>query len=173
MSFYVLSKAGDTFINVESFEYVYVADDDTIKAIAGSAWFASENTRTESVPKLRCKCSLAGCRQRAGCTGCRPMMKCGPPQNTLDPRHLTSLQPTAKSRPVTAGLNLNQERSNPYGRHYLYSYPAASSAPGQPPQGAGRPVRAVGQPQGKRCIPEFDGHSRPLPQQPGVHQQVR
>ena len=35
MSFYVLSKAGDTFINVESFEYVYVADDDTIKAIAG------------------------------------------------------------------------------------------------------------------------------------------
>lgn len=35
MSFYVLSKAGDTFINMESFEYVYVADDDTIKAIAG------------------------------------------------------------------------------------------------------------------------------------------
>lgn len=26
--------------------------------------------------------------------------------------------------------NLNQERSNPYGRHYLYPYPAASPAPG-------------------------------------------
>ena len=30
-----------------------------------------------------------------------------------------------------------------------------------------------GQHQGKRRVPEPDGHSRPLPQQPGVHQQVR
>ena len=33
------------------------------RPLLGSAWFASENTRTESVPKLRCKCSLAGCRR--------------------------------------------------------------------------------------------------------------
>lgn len=130
MSFYVLSKAGDTFINVESFEYVYVADDDTIKAIAGQRMVRLGKYTNRECAETALQMLFGRLSPAAGCTGCRPMMKCGPPQNTLDPRHLTSLQPTAKSRPVTAGLNLNQERSNPYGRHYLYSYPAASPAPG-------------------------------------------
>jgi hypothetical protein len=65
MSFYVLSKAGDTFINVESFEYVYVADDDTIKAIAGQRMvrlgkYTNRECAEAALQMLFCRLSPAG-----------------------------------------------------------------------------------------------------------------